>query len=266
MLKTLPTGYTLPIAPSGQASLVKAPPWYFSGEFTWIDYRVDPELAAGFLPPGLSLGPDAGMAAAAFSRWQWCTGDRMELDDPAQNQFTELMILLGCEHDGRPVARCPLAWVDHAIPLVRGWVQGMPKQFGTVRMTNAITAGIAGPRLEPGGTFHASLAAADRRIVTGRVNLVHSTTTPPHLNNVPLVHSRLFPAWDPAGPTLEELVSSRVADVEYGPIWEGEAELTFGPDAAVAYPDLVALLPTGVRRGYVFSYGETLVGGTHLTA
>jgi enduracididine biosynthesis enzyme MppR len=259
-----PHGYTLPISPSGREALVQAPPWHFSGEFIWVDYRVDPERAARFLPPGLTLGPDAGAAAAAFSRWQWCTDSRAELDDPYQCQFSEFMILLASVHNGRSVARCPYAWVDHAVPLVRGWVQGMPKQLGTVRMTTTVVAGCAGPRTAPGERYTATLAAADRRIIDARVRLTRLTRQPPVLNTLPLVHTRVFPAWDSVDPPLRQLVASRVTDVEYGPIWQGEAELVFGSDLSAAYPDLAALLPVEVGTGYVFGYGETLVGGDRL--
>jgi len=49
----------------------------------------------------------------------------------AHRQFSEFLLLLAAVHDGQPVARCPYAWVDHAVPLVRGWIQGMPKRLGT---------------------------------------------------------------------------------------------------------------------------------------
>ncbi|MGH3621127.1 MAG: acetoacetate decarboxylase family protein [Sciscionella sp.] len=260
--RTGPRGYTLPLSPSGKAALVAAPPWYFSGEFIWIDYRVDPERAAPFLPPGLTLGPDAGAAAAAFSRWQWCTDQEAELDDPARCQFGEFMLMLAVTHRGRPMARCPYAWVDHAVPLVRGWVQGMPKQLGTVRMTNTVLAGRAGPRSAPGGVYRASLAANDRRIVDGRVTLTERAERPPVLNTVPLVHTRVFPSWDPAGRDVRELVCSQVGDADYSPVWQGTAELMFAMDVIEVDSDLAALLPIEVGSGYVFGYGETLLGGT----
>jgi enduracididine biosynthesis enzyme MppR len=262
--RTGPRGYTLPLSPSGNASLVASPPWYFSGEFVWIDYRVDPERAAEFLPPELTLGPDAGAAAAAFSRWQWCTEQEAELDDPARCQFNEFMLMLSVTHRGRQLVRCPYAWVDHAVPLVRGWVQGMPKQLGTVRMTNTVLAGRAGPRTRPGGTYRASLAANDRRIVDGRVTLTGPAEQPPSLSTLPLVHTRVFPSWDPAGPEVRELVRSRVCDAEFSPVWRGSAELMFALDVLDTDSDLAALVPVEVGPGYVFGYGETLLGGALL--
>lgn len=259
-----PTGYTLPLSPSGNASLVAPPPWHFSGEFIWVDYRVDPDLAAAFLPPELTLGPDPGAAVAAFSRWQWRTDHDDDRVDPGSRQFSEFMVLLAVTHRNRPMARCTHAWVDHAVPLARGWVQGMPKQFGSVRMSTTALAGRAGPRLAPGATYRATLAVDDRRVAEVGVTL-EAPAEPPVLNTVPLVHTRIFPSWSPTGVAVHELVRSEVRDTEYSAVWGGTAELVFPADALAANPDLALLTPVGVGRGYVFGYGETLVRGAALT-
>jgi enduracididine biosynthesis enzyme MppR len=256
-------GYTLPMSPSGNASFVPPPPWHFSGEFIWVDYRVDPDRAAAFLPPELTLGPDPGRAAAAFSRWQWRTDRDDELDEPGRCQFAEFMILLAVRHRNRPMARCTHAWVDHSVPLTRGWIQGMPKQFGAVRMTNTVLVGRAGPTLAPDAAYRATLSADDRRVVDARVTLAEPAD-PPTLNTVPLVHTRVFPSWAPTGTTVHELVCSEVRDTEYSPVWGGTAELTFSPEALAVTPDLSLLAPVDVGRGYVFGYGETLVRGAKL--
>lgn len=246
--------------------MVTAPPWHFSGDFVWVDYRVDPDAAARFLPPGLTLGRDPGAAAAVFIEWQWCSGSGEELADPVRCQFAEFCILLGCAHAEQPMARCPYAWVTHAVSLVRGWIQGMPKRFGTVHLTRAVRAGRAGPRLEAGGAFAASLTADGRRLVEASVTLTGPADEPPLLNRLPLAHSRLFPPWDPADPPLTQLVVSRVTDVEYSPVWSGTPTLRFAADLADGPdPDVATLAPVEVAGGYVFSYGETLLGGARLT-
>jgi enduracididine biosynthesis enzyme MppR len=245
--------------------MVVPPPWHFSGDFIWVDCRVDPAAAVRFLPPGLSPGPDPGAAAAVFVDWQWCSASGGELADPVRCQFAEFLILLASVHAGQPVARCPYAWVDRAVPLVRGWIQGMPKQFGAIRLTRPVRAGRAGPRLEAGGSFAASLAAHDRRLVSASVTLEGHAGEPPLLNRLPLVHSRQFPSWDPGDPPVSELVVSQVTDVEYAPVWSGTATLRFEPDLLGGWDrDLASLAPLEVGRGYVFSYGETLLGGTRL--
>ena len=139
--------------------MVPPPPWHFSGDSLWITYRVDPCAAAAFLPPGVRPGPDRGAAAIAFFDWQWCTDSGVELRDPVKAQFHECMIVLDCVLDDRPVARVPYAWVDSGVSLVRGFIQGMPKLFGSVWMTRSFPVGRAAPRRQGGGEFSAVVAA-----------------------------------------------------------------------------------------------------------
>ena len=54
---------------------------------------------------------------------------------------------------------------------MRGYHQGYPKKLGSIWMTRPITVGSAGPRLEAGGRFGATLAAADRRLARAVVTL-----------------------------------------------------------------------------------------------
>lgn len=239
--------------------MIPPPPWHFSGNGIWITYRVNPFAAAAFLPPGLRLGSDEGAAAIGFFEWQWCSDSGAELSDPGRAQFSECLIVLDCVlDDGRPVGRVPYAWVDSVVPLVRGFVQGMPKIPGSVWMTRSFPVGVAGPRREPGARFSATASANERRIASATVTIAGADDQPPPLSDRPLVHTRHFPAWHPGEEPMTELVTAKVSNMEFADIWQGEASLHFdaGPDS-----DLALLAPAAVERGYLFSYAETLEPG-----
>lgn len=246
---------------SGKESFVSPPPWHFSGDVIWIEFEARPDSVAAFLPPGLELGDSAGACGAVFVDWQWCSDDRKELLDPVRCQFKECFLVLSCTYRGEPAARYPYVWVDRALSLVRGWIQGVPKSLGSIWMTRAIPVGLAGARRQAGERFAASLAADDRRLVEASVRLDEQVDRPPALDCVPPINSRLFPAWDPEQEGVDELVWSVVADREYSPIWRGDATLRFLPGGA---DGLLALAPVSVGSGYVFSYAETVVGGHRL--
>ncbi|MEU3166754.1 enduracididine biosynthesis enzyme MppR [Streptosporangium sp. NPDC006930] len=256
-----PSGYSLPLSPSGNSAMVTPPPWHFSGDVIMVDYRVDPASAGRFLPPELDLGPDPGAAAAIFAEWQWCSDSGAELADPARCRFSEFLILIACRYEGRQLARCPYAWVDSPVPLMRGWIQGMPKQFGAVHQIRPAKVGRAGPRLAGGGRFGGVLSVDGRRTAEATVTLEGRIDRPPFLHTVPLVHTRLFPSWVPSEPPLNQLVVSEVTDIEFSDIWTGSADLRLleGPDV-----DLAGLAPVEVGAGYVFSYAETLHHGRPL--
>ncbi len=238
--------------------MIPAPPWHFSGQALWITYRVDQAAAAAFLPSRLRPGPDSGAAAIGFYDWQWCSDSGTELCDPVLAQFKECLIVLDCVLDGQPVARVPYAWVDSAVPLVRGFVQGMPKMFGSVWLTRSFPVGRAGAQLRRGARLGGTVAANDRRIAAATVTISDSLESPPPLSDRPLAHTRHFPAWHPGEKAMEELVLATTRDVEFSAIWRGEATLEFHGSADA---DLAALAPVEIGDGYVFSYAETLEPG-----
>ncbi|MBL6279278.1 enduracididine biosynthesis enzyme MppR [Micromonospora fiedleri] len=257
--RTEPYGYSLPLSPTGAAAMVTPPPWHFSGEVVMVEYRADPDAVARHLPPGLEPGPDAGAAAAVWAQWQWCSDSGDELEAPERCQFAEFLILLACQHRGVPVVRCPYAWVDSAVSLVRGWIQGMPKQFGEINQTRAVPAGRAGPPMSGAGTFNGVASVFGQRIARGAVHTRTEHGDPPPLFALPLVHSRLFPGWVPGEEPVTGLVASQVTDVTFTGLRSGPADLWLTDDPAFA--DLGSLAPREVGTGTVFSYGETLVGG-----
>jgi enduracididine biosynthesis enzyme MppR len=255
-----PTGYSLPVSPSGRAASVTPPPWHFAGDVIMVEYRVRPEAAARFLPAALEPDP-AGAAAAVFAEWQWCSDSGDELAEPARCQFSEFLVLLGCTHRGRLVARCPYAWVDQPVPLLRGWIQGMPKQLGSVHQTRAKDVGRAGPRQGSPGRYDCTVSVLGRRLAEATVMVSERATEPPPLHAVPLVHTRLFPAWVDDQPPLQQLVVSEVTGVEFGDIWTGVADFRLFSDRD---DDFARLAPLEIGRGYVFPYAETLRGGRPL--
>lgn len=223
----------------------------------WISYRANPDACAAFLPTGLQAGDDLGNAAIAFFDWQWCTDDREELRYPQRAQFRECLITLTCALDGRPAARIAFAWVDSYVPLVRGFIQGIPKKFGSVWITRSFSVGLASSCRATGGMFSGILSADSEQIATALVRLDDVVDQPPPLATYPAVQTRHFPSWHPGESPLEELVIGEISDVKFSEVWSGSADLMING----ADPDLAALAPVEVGRGYVFSYGETLRPG-----
>jgi enduracididine biosynthesis enzyme MppR len=244
-------GYSLPLSPSGTSSMIPAPPWHFAGDALWITYRVDPDAAASFLPEGLRPGTDPGAAAIGFYDWQWCSDSGLELRDPVRAQFKECLIVLGCLSKDQPVARVPYAWVDSAVPLIRGFIQGMPKMFGSVWLTRTFPVGQAGVRREAGAQFCATASTNERLIASASVTLAKAVDDPPPLSDRPLVQTRHFTAWDP----------DDKAEQEFADIWQGEATLQFNKTCD---PDLATLAPVEIGQGYMFSYAETLAPGRRI--
>ena len=251
-------GYTLPLTQTGRSSLVPPPPWHYSGDFLVVEYRTEPEAARALLPPELDGGDELGSAAAIFVDWQTCSDSREELLDPVRAQYKEFFVVLACRYDGDPVTRCPFMWVDAGMPLVRGLIQGFPKKPGTIRMTRPVTVRRAGPRLEPGGRFGATLAASDRRLAEATLTLAALSEEGPTVNSPPLFNTRFFPEWDADAEPLHEHVWAGGQDREISPIWEGEATLRF---LEAPTDELATLAPLEVGKGFWLSFAYSVDGG-----
>jgi acetoacetate decarboxylase len=252
-------GYSLPRSPEGRSSLVPAPPWHYVGDFLVIEYWAEPEAVEALLPPGLEPHSDPGRSAALFVDWQSCSDSREELDDPVRSQYKEFFVVVNALLDGEPVTTCPYIWVDRDFALARGWMQGFPKKLGSIQITRHFPlASNAGPDVAAGGRFAGTLAANDRRLAFGAVDLERESADGPTHNGPPLVNVRHFPrlaAGRHDDPAVHELVRARSRDRAISPIWEGSAELELLPAPG---EELAALAPVRVGKGFRFTFAYTV--------
>ncbi len=248
-------GFTPPLSATGASSLVPDPPWHYSGEMLTLEYRTDPDRVIELLPDPLEPAEDPGAVALVFADWQTCRDDRQELLDPVRLQYKEAFFVVGCRYRGAPASRCVYIWVDRDMPMLRGWIQGYPKKLGSIWMSRPITVGKAGPRLAPGETLAATIAANDRRLVEATLTLEHVTDTGGQVNAYPMHHTRLFPSLDfTRPPSVNELVTMRSYDVETTELWEGEPDVRLFRSPVEEF-DL--LQPREMLRGYYQSVGFT---------
>ena len=63
-LNHMNTGFLFPRTPSGAASLLRPPPWYYSGEMLTIEYLTEPGAVAALLPSPLEPVADRPDAVA----------------------------------------------------------------------------------------------------------------------------------------------------------------------------------------------------------
>ena len=129
-------------------------------------------------------------------------------------------------------------------------------------MTRPVSVGRAGPRVDAGGVFGASLQANDRRLAEARLTLTGASDTAGFVNALPMLHSRWMPSIEKAGgDSLSELVTMGSRDVDLGPAYTGEAEIRLFDSPS---EELASLEPREVIAGYWRQVGATFDGGTRL--
>jgi acetoacetate decarboxylase len=256
-------GFLPPLSPEGRASIVPGPPWHYSGDLLTIEYRARPGAVARWLPDPIEPAeedPDA--VAVIFADWQSCSDTFEELLDPVRSQYKECFVVVRCRYRGEHYSRCIAIWVDKDFALARGWHQGYPKKLGSIWMTRPVRVGKAGPRLEPGGRFGASVSVHDRRIVQARFTITGPSDTNGFVNALPMLHNRYVPSIEPGGrPSMDELVTMKSVDWEGSGVWAGEAELELF-DSPVE--ELSSLAPVEMIGAYYRSVGVSWVGGSVL--
>ena len=228
-----------------------------------MEFRTDPARVAELLPEG--VGPaadDPGAVALIWADWQSCSDTFEEVLDPVRAQYKECFAVVRCQWEGETWSRCVYIWVDQDFALVRGYHQGYPKKLGSIWMTRPITVGRAGPKLESGGRFGATLAAGDRRLAQMVVRLEASATAPGFVNGHAMLHNRWWPAIESDGTeSLDELVTMRGYDGEIGDVWSGEADLELFDSPS---EELSRLAPREIIGGYYHRVGVSWNGGTTL--
>ena len=223
----------------------------------------DADAVAAVLPEGLTpFAGDPGRCAALFVDWQSCSDSGEELLDPVRGQYKEFFIVVNAMLGDEHVTSCPYIWVDKDFALARGWHQGYPKKLGSIWMTRPIEVGRAGPRLERGATFGATLAANERRLAEARFTISGPSESGGFVNALPMLHTRWLPNIERDSPaSLDELVTMRSRDVELGPAWMGDAELTVFDTMGEELASLPVREPIA---GYWRRVGATFDGGTRL--
>jgi acetoacetate decarboxylase len=251
-------GYTTPRTPRGISSLAPTPPWHYVSTSLAIEFNADPEKSSRFLPEGLEASDD-GRCAVYFAEWQFATDDGEEYLDPIRSQYKETIFLIAARYQDEPVAYCPFIFVDQDVSLMRGLIQGWPKQFGTVWITRAaLLPSKAAPLEAAGGKFGATLSVRDRRVVEARVTLRTETDRRPSPTFARALNVRYFPelaAGKHDQPAVHELVQLKSRDVQFSTIWTGEAALRIYDHPYLEVGDLT---PVSVGAGFRFSFAFTV--------
>ena len=237
---TGPQGFMLPRSPDGRASIVPAPP---SGTAEATSSRSSSAPIRRTSPRCCrrvsSLRQTIpGAVAIIWADWQSCSASGDELMDPVRSQYKEAFVVVRCVYGGATYSRCVYIWVDKDFALARGSYFGYPKKLGQIWMTRPVSVGRAGPRLEAGGAFGATLAANDRRLADVALTLTGESDTGGFVNALSMLHSRWMPNIEPSEPaSLDELVTMRSQDVELGPVFTGVPTVTlYGAPARRSSP------------------------------
>ena len=258
--KEMLQGFTAPRSPLGVAAIVPPPPWHFAGDVLAVEFWNDPDISVHVLPAGVELDKKCpGHSVALFADYQFSAQDNEYLD-PARYQCRQFTVLLDAMWKGTRIAWCPYCYADNDAALMRGWIQGYPRKFGTVHQTRSFsTAGAASAPLAQDSRFAACMSAHGRLLVQARITLRERAERLVGLLDRRIVGRRYFPRLS-AGlhdrPAVDELVCCILNHPLITDIWIGEGELNF-PEAYGEELEILGPLKVGRGCRFSFSYSVT---------
>lgn len=250
------TGFTPPYSATGASSLVPPPPWHYCGQVLSLAFDVDAQAAASLLPDG--FGTATGRAYGHVCEWQ-STTDGSELLDPVYAQYKEFFVLVEARRGDDLALFCPFIYVDQDISLVRGWLQGWPKKFGSVWMTRCyeLDHPAAAPR-RAGTRMGATLAVKDRRLAEVAVTLTGAEGRRLGFLATPtfglIARPSLLGHPDPGTPVLARATVSASAA---GPFLAATGRLSL---FASPRDELALLAPKGEVEASLGTFGLTITG------
>jgi acetoacetate decarboxylase len=262
-------GFSTPLTASGRSSIAPTPPWFFAGRFVAVEFWAAAEAVRTLLPEGVEAdNPDDPRCTIVFYEWQWVSERADEYLDPIQSQFREVAVLVDARIEGRPMSYVPFMYVDSDLSLARGWIQGLPKKLGAIRLTRPYPpiSSPAAPKVAPGERFAASLAAGDRRLADAQVKLEGPQTGGDGFWERPLLCRRHFPNLDGGmfeQPTVDELIELLPVEAwmpEVQDVWTGAGELSLFPSA---FDEVADLAPVRCGRGW-HGYRTLSLSGSRL--
>jgi len=253
-------GYTLPLTPKGQSSIVETPPWYYGGEVMQLVFHTDKKRVKRLIPPPLEIGPEPGKGIVWFVEWVSVSeaNPDMAFINPERAVYRECLVMIQCSFRGEPGYIVPHIWVDNDFTLMRGFVQGFPKKLGRIYRTklNDLTPKIGGKRV--GAKMKGICEAHGERIVEGSLVFTRQAAAS-ELPAVRFYLMRHFPnIEDPSRPAVHELAISQISDAKVADVWAGDADLKFFQSAL---EEIAELSPIEMQGGFFHSMGMTITGG-----
>jgi acetoacetate decarboxylase len=225
-----------------------------------VEFWNDPDVSVQIFPSGVELDERRrGRSVALFTDYQF-TAQNEEYLDPARYQCRGFSVLLDAMWKGTPIAWCPYCYVDNDAALMRGWIQGYPRKFGTVHLTRTFAAAsMASAPLANDSRFSARMSAHGRLLVRASVVLREKADRLVGLLDRRIVGRRYFPRLS-AGmhdkPAVDELVRCISDHSLVTNIWIGEGDLNF-PEAYGEELEMLGPLKVGRAYRFSFSYSVT---------
>lgn len=249
-------GYGNPLSPTGRAALVDDVPHHISAEALHVVFRVDPDAAAPYLPPQLSLGEDPmGFAFVADMAKVSAAKADAGAPEPQTAQYNEGIVGLYCHHNGAPGRFSAFIWVNRDWSAVFGHFMGFAKKMGDVYKTRHHSANPAMGPAGPGTILRGTVDRGGYRLLDMSVELTERLPD----DGIPSYGHRVYlyrhlPSPSPDLPESRNLLALDLAGATTINCWRGRGAVNLGTSPT---EELDGLQPVEIVDAFAYERGWT---------
>lgn len=246
-------GYSLPLTPKGQSSLVQSVPHYYSGRILCVVFNVGKDNVKKYLPEPLEPYGD-GMCRIMINDFVSFGKDNKEMPfvNPARVKYEEGTFGLYCQYKGEKGTYTPYLYVTQDWSMIYGWFFGWPKKIAQVDFTPT-------PEINP-GIKPLGVGTKLRGVVHRHGNKLIDVTLKIEKKDSPeglpgmkkRWNIRHFPSIGEDFPEIKQLIEVTAWDQKFGDVWSGKATLKLGDSDNEEFE---GLHPKEIVGGYYYTLG-----------
>jgi hypothetical protein len=228
--------YQYPLTPGNKASLldlVTEPTSRTAGDMLTIGFEADPAVVRAYVPEPMEIDPSGLCYLRVFDVCVFTERNQTELLTPERYEFAEAFFWVPCTYNGELYHHMTFSYGDRDWLCYGGRGTGMPHKLAKVQMTRFHPADPVyyGPHdgvrisfsVENVGLLMRGWLDFEREVSrdSDELPISISMQTPKYLGE------RFF--WDSVEdrPMIHDLVAHWGDDRRFGPVWAGDASLTF---------------------------------------
>lgn len=246
-------GYSLPLTPKGESSLVQAVPHYYNGRALCVVFNAGKDNVKPYLPEPLEPYGD-GMCRVMFNDFV-CFGEdnkEMSFDSPARVKYEECTFGMFCRYKGEKGTYTPYIWVTKDWSMMYGWFFGWPKKIAQVDFTPNPDINPGMKPLGVGTKLRGVVHRYGNKLIDATIE-IEKRDSPEGLPDMKKRWNiRHFPSIGEDIPEIKQLIEVSGWDQKIGDVWSGKATLTLGKSDNEEWEDLQ---PKEIVGGYYYTLG-----------
>lgn len=255
VMKKVFDGYSLPLTPKNESSLINELPWYFGGDVIEILYHCDYSIFREYLPECFSVTEYGPLVSVSIIDMTSITKKDIEINNVVQTGYRECIIKFCCSFNNKTIWFPIITYVDKDFSLVRGYIQGFSKKEANISFTKFHCLNELLNKISAGTNIKGVCNNYDINIYLSLELIKQISET--ELKSFPICTNRYIPDISNKKEYLvNDLVEIKMDNIKKENIWECEGNVIIEGKSEFA-----KFQPTKIIKSFRYSQGFKIIGG-----